>query len=360
VRTVLGIESSCDETGVAVAAVHDDGRAELLADVVASSMSEHARFGGVVPEIASRAHLEALVPTVRAALAEAGVARPDAVATTIGPGLSGALLVGSSGAKAYAAAWGVPFYAVNHLVGHVAVAGFDGGPLRECVALLVSGGHTQVLHVAGLGNYERWGTTIDDALGEAFDKTAKLLSLPYPGGPSVEKAAASGDATRFAFPRPMKGEARLDFSFSGLKTAVRKAATELAPLSQQDVCDICASFQRAVTDTLAGRVGRSLERFRAEHPEIVKPNLVVAGGVAANQAIRRALDALCAGGNFNLIAPPLELCGDNAAMIAWVGLEKHEAGMLDEGALSFSPRSRWPLDQSSAPALGAGKRGAKA
>ena len=359
---VLGIETSCDETAASVVERGPDGAPKILSNVVLSQIEEHAAFGGVVPEIAARAHVEALDGVIEAALQEAGLTLDDmdAIAATAGPGLIGGLIVGLTMAKAIAAAKGKPLIPVNHLEGHALTARLTDGIEFPFLLLLVSGGHTQILHVAGLGRYERWGTTIDDALGEAFDKTAKLLSLPYPGGPNVEKAALSGDPKRFSFPRPMKGEARLDFSFSGLKTAVRRAATELAPLSQHDIADICASFQKAVTETLADRVGRSLERFRTEHPEIAAPHLVVAGGVAANQAIRSALDRLCSTHDFNLIAPPIKLCGDNAAMIGWVGIERLEAGLVEENSLSFAPRPRWPLDQSSTPVFGAGKRGAKA
>ena len=311
----MGIESSCDETGVAVARVHDDGRAELLSDVVASSMSEHARFGGVVPEIASRAHLEALVPTVRAALAEAGVERPDAVAATIGPGLSGALLVGSSAAKAYAAAWGAPFYAVNHLVGHVAVAGFDGDPLPECVALLVSGGHTQLLHVRSLTEpVVELGTTVDDAAGEAYDNVARLLGLGYPGGPVIDRLAGTGDPTAIAFPRGMTGprDARHDFSFSGLKTSVaRRIEAAERDGEQLDVADVAASFQEAVADVLTMKAVRACTDLGVD-------TLLVGGGVAANSRLRDLAASRCADAGLTLRVPRPRLCTDNGAMVVGV------------------------------------------
>jgi len=359
---VLGIETSCDETAAAVITRGEDGAPAILSNVVLSQIEEHAAFGGVVPEIAARAHVEALDSVIEGALEEAGVTLDeiDGIAATAGPGLIGGLIVGLTTAKALAAALDKPLLPVNHLEGHALTARLTDGLEFPYLLLLVSGGHTQIVHVQDIGRYERWASTIDDALGEAFDKTAKLLGLPYPGGPSVEKAAAQGNATRFAFPRPLKGEARPDFSFSGLKTAVRRTASELAPLSEQDIADICASFQAAVTETLADRVTRSLERFRTEHSQLKEPALVVAGGVAANAAIRNTQESLCRQKGFRLVAPPIKLCGDNAAMIAWAGLERLEAGLGEENALAFAPRPRWPLDESSAPLFGAGKRGAKA
>jgi N6-L-threonylcarbamoyladenine synthase len=226
--------------------------------------------------------------------------------------------------------------------------------------LLVSGGHTQLILVRGVGQYERWGTTIDDALGEAFDKTAKLLSLPYPGGPAVERAAKTGNPDRFNFPRPLVGEAKLNFSFSGLKTAVRQAATDIAPLTEQDVADICASFQKAISRTLKDRIGRGLERFKAEFPQVDGgPALVVAGGVAANLEVRSTLQSLCDKHGFRFVAPPLRLCTDNAVMIAWAGLERMATG-VEPDDLDVQPRSRWPLDSNAETLLGFGKRGAKA
>ena len=360
---VLGIETSCDETAASVVAWQDGSPPRILSNVVLSQLEEHAAFGGVVPEIAARAHVEALDGIVEAALAEAGTAldEVDAVAATAGPGLIGGLLVGLMTAKAIAAATGKPLIAVNHLEGHALSARLIGAVDFPYLILLVSGGHTQILLVEGPGRYERWASTIDDAIGEAFDKTAKLLGLPYPGGPNVERVAKGGDARRFDFPHPLKGEARPDFSFSGLKTAVRQAATAIAPLSDRDVADIAASFQRAIVETLADRVARSLERFRLEHPKSDAPTLVVAGGVAANGPIRAALLALCERHGFAFLAPPAALCTDNAAMIAWAGIERLRAGLSDEGdPMEMAPRSRWPLDAKAAPLVGAGKRGAKA
>ncbi|MEP1516593.1 MAG: tRNA (adenosine(37)-N6)-threonylcarbamoyltransferase complex transferase subunit TsaD, partial [Nitratireductor sp.] len=288
---VLGIETSCDETAAAVVVAQPGRPPRICSNVVLSQIAEHAAFGGVVPEIAARAHVEGLDGVVAAALAEADtrLSDVDAIAVTAGPGLIGGLLVGLMTAKALAAATNKPLIAINHLEGHALSARLMAPVAFPYLMLLVSGGHTQIVLVKGPGSYERWASTIDDALGEAFDKTAKLLGLPYPGGPSVERVAAGGDPTRFDLPRPLKGEARPDFSFSGLKTAVRQAAGAIAPLSQQDVADIAASFQRAIVETLEDRVARSLLRFRADFADAAAPVLVVAGGVAANRAIRTAL-----------------------------------------------------------------------
>ncbi|MEV4610084.1 tRNA (adenosine(37)-N6)-threonylcarbamoyltransferase complex transferase subunit TsaD [Neorhizobium sp. LMR1-1-1.1] len=359
---ILGIETSCDETAAAVVARHEDGRGEILSDVVLSQLDEHSAYGGVVPEIAARAHVEALDELVEEALRRANVTLDDvdAIAATSGPGLIGGLLVGLMTAKAIARVSGKPLLAINHLEGHALTARMTDGLSFPYLMLLVSGGHTQLILIRGVGQYERWGTTIDDALGEAFDKTAKLLGLPYPGGPAVEKAALSGNPDRFKLPRPLVGEARLDFSFSGLKTAVRQAATEIAPLTEQDIADICASFQKAVSRTLRDRIGRGLLRFREEFAGLeTEPALVVAGGVAANQEIRRTLQALCLEHGFRFIAPPLRLCTDNAAMIAWAGLERM-AEEFPADDLNVAPRSRWPLDKDAKTLLGSGKRGAKA
>ncbi len=358
--TVLGIETSCDETAAAIVrASQDDGAGTILSNVVYSQFGEHAAFGGVVPEIAARAHVEKLDTVVNASLERSGIDWDgiDAVAATSGPGLIGGLIVGTMTAKAIAMARAKPYLAVNHLEGHALTPRLTDALAFPYLLLLVSGGHTQVVLVRGLGDYERWATTIDDALGEAFDKTAKLLGLGYPGGPAVEAQARRGDPKRFDLPRPLKGEARLDFSFSGLKTALRQRATALGTLTDTDIADLCASFQAAVVDSLEDRIRRSLERY---HQTVREPNptLVVAGGVAANQAIRAMLERLCAVNGFGFLAPPPALCADNAAMIAWAGLEHFRAGETSD--FGERPRPRWPLDADSAPAIGGGRKGAKA
>jgi len=357
---VLGIETSCDETAAAIVA--GPGEPRILANTVLSQVDVHRAFGGVVPEIAARAHVEALDMIVETALSEAqcGLGDLDAIAVTAGPGLAGGLLVGLMTAKALAAASGLPMLPVNHLEGHALTARLTDGVAFPYLLLLVSGGHTQIVLVRGVSDYERWATTMDDALGEAFDKTAKLLGLPYPGGPNVETAAKSGDPRRFHLPRPMAGSARPDFSFSGLKTAVRQAATAAAPIDERTVADLCASFQAAIVDTLGDRLAGALKRFRETFPDIAEPVLVVAGGVAANAAIRASLAELCGRHAFRLVAPPAALCGDNGAMIAWAGVERLAAGLLEDDWAAFAPRSRWPLDTLSTPVVGSGRRGAKA
>ncbi|MGA6208141.1 tRNA (adenosine(37)-N6)-threonylcarbamoyltransferase complex transferase subunit TsaD [Nocardia testacea] len=316
---VMGIESSCDETGVGIVRRRPDGSCELLADEVASSVAEHARFGGVVPEIASRAHLEAIVPAMRRALGAAGIAAPDALAVTIGPGLAGALLVGVAAAKAYAAAWDIPFYALNHLGGHVAVDTLEHGPMPPCVALLVSGGHTHLLHVEDLSKpLTELGSTVDDAAGEAFDKVARLLGLGYPGGPALDAAAVTGDPAAIAFPRGMTGprDPRYDFSFSGLKTAVARyveaQARQGVEPEQLPIPDIAASFQEAVADVLTMKAVRAARDMGVD-------TLVLGGGATANTRIRSLAEERCAAAGLTLRIPKPRLCTDNGVMIAALG-----------------------------------------
>ena len=356
---VLGLESSCDETAAAVVRRRADGSGEILSNVVFSQIEEHAAFGGVVPEIAARAHVEVMDGLVVAALSEAGLAlaEVDAIAATAGPGLIGGVLIGLTTAKALAYAAKKPLIAVNHLEGHALTARLTDGVEFPYLLLLVSGGHSQILRVDGVGQYKRIGTTIDDALGEAFDKTAKLLQLGYPGGPAVEKMAAEGDPTRVTLPRPLIGRDEPNFSFSGLKTAVRHEAEALAPLSRQDVADICASFQAAVSDVVADRVGLAARRFAETLPDGRPPVLVVAGGVAANKAIRSRLDAVMTGLRGRLVVPPGNLCTDNGAMIAWAGAERLVTGHVD--GFDVAARPRWPLDDVAAPLVGHGRLGAK-
>ena len=354
-KTVLGIESSCDETAAAIVRIDEEGRGRILSDVVLSQVAEHAPFGGVVPELAARAHLHHVNDIIRRAMegAEMDWAGIDAVAATSGPGLMGGLLVGMMSAKAIALARKVPFLAINHLEAHALSPALVEGLSPPWLLLLVSGGHTQLLAVEGPGSYRRYGTTIDDALGEAFDKVAKMLGLGYPGGPAVEKLAASGDAARFSFPRPMKGREGCHFSFSGLKTAVRTAILGLEGLTEQDRADICASFQRAVAETLADRLGRACARYRAEHPAETSPTVVIAGGVAANRALRASLEQAAAAHGFHLAAPPPHMCTDNAAMVAWAGALRLAAGAKGD-PLSTPARARWPLDPRAEPAIFAG------
>lgn len=340
---ILGIETSCDETAAALVLRDEFGRATIRSNVVRSQLDEHAAFGGVVPELAARAHVTYLDHIIAQACREAGIALGDvdAIAATAGPGLIGGVLVGLTTAKALAAALGKPLIAVNHLEAHALTARLTDEVPFPYLMLLVSGGHSQFVLVRGVGDYERWGSTIDDALGEAFDKVAKLLTLGHPGGPAVERMAQAGDARRFKFPRPLLREPRLDFSFSGLKTAVRLQAEALAPLSDQDVADIAASFQAAVAEIVAVRSRQALEKFAAEFPG-QQMRLVVAGGVAANQAIGSALRTVCTAAGAALIVPPIALCTDNGAMVAWAGAERFALGVHD--GLDFTARPRWPLD----------------
>jgi N6-L-threonylcarbamoyladenine synthase len=356
--TVLGIETSCDETAAAVVRL-ENGRAEVLAEHVASQTEDHALYGGVVPEIAARAHVERLDSLIRLAMEEAGVgwAGLTGIAATAGPGLIGGVMAGLSTAKAIALARGLPLVAVNHLEGHALSPRLAEEVSFPYLLLLVSGGHCQFVFVEGVGRYRRLGSTIDDAAGEAFDKTAKLLGLVGQGGPAVERAALTGDAAAVTLPRPLLDRPGLDMSFSGLKTAVRRAAED-QPLTAQRCADVCASFQEAVADILAVKSARAMELV-AERT--VLRTFVVAGGVAANKALRARLEAEARHHGFHFFAPPLRWCTDNGAMIALAGAERLRLGYVD--ALDTPARARWPLDEASAtatPVYGAGKKGAKA
>ncbi len=340
---ILGIETTCDETAAAVIERAADGQGRILSNVVLSQVSEHAEFGGVVPEIAARAHVEALDHIIAGAMTEAQVsfADLDGIAAAAGPGLIGGVIVGLTTAKAIAMTHGKPLIAVNHLEAHALTARLTDGAAFPYCLFLASGGHTQILGVCGVGDYVRFGGTVDDAIGEAFDKTAKLLGLGYPGGPLVEKEAANGDPERFALPRPMSGRHDANFSLSGLKTALRIEAQKVAPLSDQDVADLCASFQQAVVDVVGDRLRIGLRMFRERFG--APTALVCAGGVAANQSIRKILHRVAFEIGISLIAPPPALCTDNGAMIAWAGAERLALGLTDP--LDFAPRARWPLTE---------------
>ncbi len=337
VNLILGIESSCDETATAILAA--DGT--ILAETLLSQQAEHARFGGVVPEIAARSHLAHLPGLVRQVMAEAGLSYADlsAVSASCGPGLIGGLIVGAGVAKGIALGAGLPFLAINHLEAHALTARLPGaGNTAEFpyLLLLLSGGHCQCVAVEGVGHYRRLGGTIDDAVGEAFDKVGKLLGLPWPGGPGVERLAAQGMAARAPLPRPLLGREGCDFSFSGLKTAVARALARLDPVTDAARQDIAAGFQAAVADVLADRATHALRMMSAVTA------LVVAGGVAANGAVRTALASVAADHGLPLLAPPIRLCTDNAVMVAWAAHERLRLGLTD--ALGFAPRPRWPLE----------------
>jgi N6-L-threonylcarbamoyladenine synthase len=350
---VLGIETTCDETAAAVVYRDLDGRGEVRSNIVLSQLEQHRPFGGVVPEIAARAHVEHLDRVIERAMAETELefADLDGIAAAAGPGLIGGVIVGLTTAKAIALGAAKPLIAVNHLEAHALTARLTDDVAFPYLLLLVSGGHTQLVAVDDVGRYRLIGSTVDDAVGEAFDKTAKMLGLPYPGGPEVEQLAAAGNPHRFELPRPMLGRPEPDFSFSGLKTAVRLEAERIAPLSGEDVADLCASFQAAIVDVLADRVRAALLAMRTgKRP----PNaLVIAGGVAANGAVRGALRELSEELGVPLVLPPPELCTDNGAMIAWAGAERLARGLVD--GFDTSPRARWPLEPSAARNKGAAR-----
>lgn len=331
---VLGIETSCDDTS---AAVVTDNR-EILSNIIHTQISQHSPYGGVVPEISARAHLSYLNPVIQQALdtAKMSLKDLDAIAVTAGPGLIGGVMIGVMTAKAMAAALGKPILAMNHLEGHALTARLSHDVAFPYLLLLISGGHCQFLEVFGVGRYRLLGGTIDDAAGEAFDKVARCLDLPYPGGPAIEKLAIDGNPHRFSFPRPLMKRAGCDLSFAGLKTAVRVQVDRMGPLSPQDKADVAAAFQEALSDCLVDRLKNALALTTVSHH-----TFVLGGGVAANQHIRHALNPVCENAGLALVAPPLALCTDNAAMIAWAGIEKFRLSHAD--SLDFMPRPRWPL-----------------
>lgn len=360
---ILGIESSCDETAASVLRREADGSIEILSSIIASQDEEHAPFGGVVPEIAARAHMQKLDHIIDHAMAESGInyAELSAIAATSGPGLIGGVIAGLMGAKGLAMSLDIPLIAVNHLEGHALSPKLAGPCPFPYLLLLISGGHTQLLSVKGLGDYTRLGSTVDDAAGEAFDKSAKVMGLGFPGGPRVECTAKNGNPNAVKLPRPFKNKDHADFSFAGLKTAVARAF-DASDKTDQAKADLCASFQQAVCDVFDDRTRRAMSMFRDEiKAEAQSPQrFVVAGGVAANSQIRASLEALCEDNNFALLAPPLKFCTDNAAMIALAGAEHYALGNFD--TLDVKARPRWPLDAISAnqnPASGFGKKGPK-
>ena len=359
---VLGIESSCDETAASVLRRYADGSVTLLSSIIASQDEEHAKFGGVVPEIAARAHMAKIDSIVGQAVEEAGIDYDelDAIAATAGPGLIGGVIAGLMAAKGLAMALDVPLIAVNHLEGHALSPRLTGACEFPYLLLLVSGGHSQLLSVKGLGNYERLGSTVDDAAGEAFDKSAKVMGLGFPGGPNLERAAKGGNVSAVSLPRPFAKTNHANFSFAGLKTAVARA-WDTSDKSKRVTADLCASFQQAVCDVLTDRSSNAMDMFlKGVDINGAPPRFVVAGGVASNRAIRAALSELCKARSFKLLAPPLEFCTDNAAMIALAGAERLAAG--ERSPLSVKARPRWPLDGDAAlsnPMSGSGRKGAK-
>jgi N6-L-threonylcarbamoyladenine synthase len=340
--TVLGIETTCDETAAAVVRGRAPGPGEILSNVVAGQLAAHAPYGGVVPEIAARAHVDVLDRVIERALADAGVGLGDldGIAVTAGPGLIGGVAVGLTTAKALALASGKPLVALNHLEAHALTVRLTSGVPFPFLLLLVSGGHCQLLTCEGVGRFTRLGTTIDDAAGEAFDKTAKLLGLGFPGGPAIEQAAKGGNAKRFRFPRPLTDTEGFDFSFSGLKTAVRRTS-ETEELNGQTVADIAASFQAAAVDVLVERSRKAMRAMRERRSGIL--HLVVAGGVAANERLSGSLTSVARAEGYELVVPPVKLCTDNGAMVGWAGLERLELGLVDD--LGVTARARWPLDR---------------
>lgn len=360
--TLLGIESSCDDTAAAVVRLGQDGAGQILSSFVEGQTHLHAPFGGVVPEIAARAHAERLDHCVVAALEAAALRldQIDAIAVTAGPGLIGGVMSGVMLARGLGVATGLPVMGINHLAGHALTPRLTDGLAFPYLMLLVSGGHCQFLIVKSATSFQRLGGTIDDAPGEAFDKVAKLLGLPQPGGPAVEAAAREGNPRRFGFPRPLMDRPGCDLSFSGLKTAVLRArdalVAEKGGITLQDRADLCASFQQAVADVFAEKTRRAIAVYTDQNPAY--PAFAIAGGVAANQTIRSVLETVCSAAGLRFTAPPLRLCTDNAAMIAWAGIEQMINGYTNP--LDLVPRPRWPLDTAQEGMLGSGKKGSKA
>jgi len=359
--TILGLETSCDETAASVVRLSASG-AQVLSSVIYSQIDEHAAFGGVVPEIAARSHVEMIDVVTRQAMqkAQIGFDALDGVAATAGPGLVGGVMVGLSYGKAVALARGLPLVAVNHLEGHAVSARLGAETAYPFLLLLVSGGHCQLLEVRGIGDMSRLGTTIDDAAGEAFDKIAKAMGLGYPGGPALEKLAASGDGSRFDLPRALLGRKDCDFSFSGLKTAASRLAQTCE--TDQDKADLCDAVQKAIARQLAERTERAMVAYKEEHASLEPLSFVVAGGVAANKTVRRTLEDLATKHGFSFLAPPMVYCTDNAAMIALAGAERLEKGLTSD--IDVMARPRWPLDEARANAdpvhKKSGRKGAKA
>ena len=355
---VLGIETSCDETA---AAIVTDNR-EIRSNVVLSQLQEHTVYGGVVPEVAARSHLEHIDKVIQAALDDANITFDDldGVAATCGPGLIGGVMIGMMSAKAIASAKNIPFLGINHLEGHILTARLTDNITFPYLVLLISGGHTQILVTEKLGQYKRWGTTLDDAAGECFDKSAKLMGLSYPGGPNIEKIAKNctnpvAATKRFPLPSPMKGRKNCDFSFSGLKTAVRLQIDSLpdGDLDKADIAELSCALQLKMADILADRCEKAIERFLVEYGgQTDNPTLVICGGVSANQTIAKKMNELASENNITINAPPLSLTGDNGAMIAWAGIERLKQGQAD--MMDFKARPRWPLDPGAEPRHGAG------
>ena len=343
--TVLGIESSCDETAVSIVKLENEKSGKILSNVVFSQIDEHMPYGGVVPEIASRSHIENLSPLIDRALDEASFKLQDidGIAATSGPGLVGGLIVGLTTAKGIALGAGIPLIGVNHLEGHALTPLLTNEVSFPYILLLISGGHTQLILVKSLGKYIQLGTTLDDAVGEAFDKAAKFLDLGYPGGPALEKASEKGSSNRFNFPRPLLRSEDCNFSFSGLKTSLIREVKEIEPLSKKDLADLSASYQQAIIECLTTKSSRAISRVKKEYKDLDIKYFVASGGVASNKAIGKSLNDLAIKNKIKFVAPPIKFCTDNAAMIAWAGGLRLLNGQKDSLEIPVTPR--WPLEE---------------